>query len=853
MGASIVEILINATDNASSKVDSVARSLDRLGSMGGKTTAILAGVSGSLAGMAPAVAGVGALASTFASAGLGAVGFGAVAVSSISKVVDAQGEIVKAEQAIKDADSTEERIKAQQKLKEIYAGMSTAQRGAVTDLQNFTSWWGKFTASFDTPVFKVFGEGLKLIQNTMTAMQPAIMAVGNALGGFLEKVNSSFDTSTAQSFFNYINTTAGGSFSAVMTSAGNIMVGFMGILQAFGPLSGQFNNGMISMTQSFAQWGQSLASSRGFQNFVSFVQANTPVVLSLIRNLWSFLVQLVTALAPLGSVVLQVANSFAQWLASSSTMSSVMSAISSAGQFLAQHLTAVKTVLVGVIAGFLLFKTVITIVATVQAVIRAFQLFKTAITAVRTAMIMLNVAMLTNPFTWIVIAIVAVIAIIVLLVMHWDKVKQACITAGQAIKTAFTNMVSALAGVGSAIAGFVTSVLQAFHNFKVMVVQAVVTAITEVVQWFVRMGTMIGSAVSSAISTTVQFFHNLKVQIVQAVVSAVTAVVQKFVQLGSQIGSAVSSAVSRVVQFFSQMGSQIASTVSSMVSRVVSFFTQLGSRISSAVSSAVSRVVQFFSQMGSQISSVVSNLVSQVANWFTQMGSRILSAITSMASSVGSAISSMASNIMSAVSSMASNIVSSITSAMSSFVSAVTSGASNALSAIRSGLQSMISAIKGFVGSFASAGRGLIDAFTSGIKSAMGKAKSAVSSGMSSIRSLLPFSPAKEGPLSDLDKSGESFFPTWYEGALKKVRPMTRAISGAMSGLNSELESRGSGVALESFGVTSQKTVVVKVEGAINVSGDTNKETFKYASEQAVTNVSETDLLGGLRQALRQR
>lgn len=165
----------------------------------------------------------------------------------------------------------------------------------------------------------------------------------------------------------------------------------------------------------------------------------------------------------------------------------------------------------------------------------------------------------------------------------------------------------------------------------------------------------------------------------------------------------------------------------------------------------------------------------------------------------------------------------------------------------------MISAVKSFMGTFRSAGVGLIDAFASGIKSAMGKAKAAVSEGMSAIRSYLPFSPAKKGALSDLDKSGESFFPTWYEGALKKVRSMKRAIGGAMYGLNNELESRASGVTLDSFGMATEKTVIVRVQGAIDVKGDTDKDTFKYAAEKAITGVSETDLLGGLRQALRQR
>lgn len=849
----MIEILINATDMASSKIDRVNDSINRLGSTGSKVTGIIAGVAGSVAGFAPALAGVGALASTFASAGIGAVGFGAIAVPAIMGVVEAQKEVAKAEEAIKNADSSKERIKAQQQLQQIYAGMSTAQRGAVKDLQNFTSWWGTFTKSFDTPVFKVFGEGLKFIQNTMTALQPAFMAVGNALGGFLEKMNSSFNTAPAQAFFNYINSTAGGSFSAVMISAGNILKGFAGMLQAFAPLSAQFNAGMVSMTQSFAQWGQSLGQSQGFQNFVSFVQANTPVVLNLIKQLWSFLVQLVTALAPLGSVVLQLASSFAQWLATSSTMGSVLSAISSAGQFLGQHLTATKAVVIGLVAAFMTFKTIVAVVAIVQRVIVVFNMLKTAFLAVRTAMIAMNIAMMMNPFTWIVLAVVAVIAIIVLLVMHWDKVKQACITAGQAIKTAFTQMVTALAGVGSKIGSVVTSIVQWFHNLKMQMIQAVVAGITAVIQFFAQLGARIGSAVSSATATVVSFFVSMGSAIASTVSSAVSKVVQFFVQLGSRIGSAVSSAVSRTVQFFSQMGSQIASTVSSMVSKVVSFFTRLGSQISSAVSSAVSRVVQFFSQMGSQIASIVSNLVSQVTNWFTQMGSRILSTITSMASSVGSAISSMASNIMSAVSSMASNIVSAITSAMSSFVSAVTSGASRAVSAIRSGVSNMISAVKSFMGTFRSAGVGLIDAFASGIKSAMGKAKSAVSEGMSAIRSYLPFSPAKKGALSDLDKSGESFFPTWYEGALKKVRPMTRAIGGAMSTMNAELQDQAGEVRLQAFtGGRASVTVTHKhvVAGTVDVKGDNSKESVTFTGQQVQSTV-ETNVLSDLRQAIR--
>lgn len=52
---------------------------------------------------------------------------------------------------------------------------------------------------------------------------------------------------------------------------------------------------------------------------------------------------------------------------------------------------------------------------------------------------------------------------------------------------------------------------------------------------------------------------------------------------------------------------------------------------------------------------------------------------------------------------------------------------------------------------------------------------------MKKIRSYLPFSPAKIGPLSDLDKSGESFFPTWADGMEKGERPLIRQVETGMN------------------------------------------------------------------------
>lgn len=65
---------------------------------------------------------------------------------------------------------------------------------------------------------------------------------------------------------------------------------------------------------------------------------------------------------------------------------------------------------------------------------------------------------------------------------------------------------------------------------------------------------------------------------------------------------------------------------------------------------------------------------------------------------------------------------------------------------------------------FWESGRGLISAFGDGIKSLINQPVALVTSGLQKVRNLLPFSDAKEGPLSTLNKSGRAFIETWRAG-----------------------------------------------------------------------------------------
>lgn len=87
----------------------------------------------------------------------------------------------------------------------------------------------------------------------------------------------------------------------------------------------------------------------------------------------------------------------------------------------------------------------------------------------------------------------------------------------------------------------------------------------------------------------------------------------------------------------------------------------------------------------------------------------------------------------------------------SSIVNGVSSKLSGVVSAVETILNKVVSFITGLGQTFFNAGRGLIEMMAKGIKSAASWVTNAVSDLAQKARDFLPFSPAKTGPLSDLD------------------------------------------------------------------------------------------------------
>ncbi|GAA2902291.1 phage tail protein [Enterococcus pseudoavium] len=105
-------------------------------------------------------------------------------------------------------------------------------------------------------------------------------------------------------------------------------------------------------------------------------------------------------------------------------------------------------------------------------------------------------------------------------------------------------------------------------------------------------------------------------------------------------------------------------------------------------------------------------------------------------------------------------------------------------------LEAVIGVVKGFFSTFKNAGWNLVKMIADGIWSAISLPAKAINAVVSKVRKYLPFSPAKEGPLSDLDKLnfGGTISTGIYSGQDEINRAMASVLDiPALSNLNANL------------------------------------------------------------------
>ncbi|EGQ4442338.1 terminase [Staphylococcus pseudintermedius] len=828
-----------ALDDFSSKIDHLATRIRSFGTVfaqqiKGVLIASFQALIPIISGLVPAlfavlnavgVLGGGALglAGAFSVAGLGAVAFGAMAISAIKMVNDGTLAVTKEVEAFNDATSNLKDTWAgiiRQNQAQIFNTMAAGIRGVnsglskmkpflsgVADLvenntRKFEDWVNKSNTakaafkSLNTVGVQIFSDLLNAagrfgdgLVNIFTQFMPLFKWVSQGLQSmsidFQNWANSVGGQNAIKSFIAYTKENLpkiGKVFGNVFKGIGNLMI-------AFGQNSAGIFDWLVKMTDKFREWSETVGKSEGFKKFVSYVEKNGPTIMKLIGDIVRVLVAFGTAMAPIASALLNLIGRIADFVASLfeahpnvARFFGILTILGGAFWALLAPIIFVSTVLTNVF-GKSLFDVIKYIVkfARVSTLLKgAFDLLKGAVklllNPIGNLMKLLPIlggalASITLP-VWVVIgAVLALVGIIVYLwntnedfrkavIKAWDEIRQRVGEAIDGVKQWLSDLWSKIQETIQPIMPLLQQLGTIANQVLGVVFISLINGLMVALQGLWTLIQIVFTAIGTFISVTVQLL-----------VGIFTA----FIQF---ITGDFSGAWQTLKQTIFNVGLEILAHIQNTWNIIYNFLLDTYNRITGQTATSWSQVWQTIQNFAIAIWNVVSNWFQRVASTVQQ---KMLEALAYV---VGTG----------------AQWVASIRQAMTNFKNAVVQKFWEVVEACRKGMQDALNAVRSFIGQFVQAGVDLVAGLISGIvqkagdlaKTAWNAAKSALNAAKSALDSHSPsrkFMQLGRDSMTGLGMGIEQY-------AAKAAKASRNAALGIMSAFDAKLSPSFDGAGL---------------------------------------------------------
>jgi len=314
----------------------------------------------------------------------------------------------------------------------------------------------------------------------------------------------------------------------------------------------------------------------------------------------------------------------------------------------------------------------------------------------------------------------------------------------------------------------------------------------------------------SALSTV---WENIKVvietalSVIQNIIQAITAAIQgdwsgawNHIKAAAQaVWNGIKQVVQNGINFVKTVITNVVNAVKSVWSTawnvIKTVAANIWNGIKNTISNAINSVRSTITNRVNAIRSTWSSVWNAIRNVASSVWNGIKSVISGAINSVRSTITGRVNSIKSTWSSAWNTMKSLISNVWNGIVSGVRNGINNTMSAVRSIKSRITGFFSGAASWLISAGRNIINGLKNGIQNAIGGAIDAVRNGVSRIRNLLPFSPAKEGPLS-----GRGY--TLYSGQAlardlaKGIESQEGTIAGAARRMAAQVQAPFQGISL---------------------------------------------------------
>ncbi|HGZ4712736.1 TPA: terminase [Staphylococcus aureus] len=698
-----------------------------------------------IAGLVPAImavlnavgvlgGGVVGLAGAFSVTGVGAVGFGAMAITALKMVKDGTLAVTKEVQNFRDASDqlkTAWQGIAKENQASIFNAMSAGIRGvtsAMSQLKPFLSEvsmlveanarefedWVKHSEtakkafealnSIGGAIFGDllnaagrFGDGLV---NIFTQLMPLFKFVSQGLQNmsiaFQNWANSVAGQNAIKAFIDYTTT----NLPKIGQIFGNVFAGIGNLMIAFAQNSSNIFDWLVKLTSQFRAWSEQVGQSQGFKDFISYVQENGPTIMQLIGNIVKALVAFGTAMAPIASKLLDFITNLAGFIAklfethpAIAQVAGVMGILGGVFWALMAPIVAISSVLTNVF-GLSLFS----VTEKILDFVRTSSLVTGATEALIGAFGSISAPIL---------AVVAVIGVFIgILVYLWktnENFRKTITEAWNGIKTAVSGAIQGVVGWLTELWGKIQSTLQPimpilqvlgqiFMQVLGVLVIGIITNVMNIIQGLWTLITIAFQAIGTVISVAVQIIVGLFTALIQLLTGD-----------------------------FSGAWETIKTTITNVLDTIWQYMQSVWESIIGFLTGVMNRTLSMFGTSWSQIWSTITNFVSSIWNTVTSWFSRVAS---SVAEKMGQALNFIITK--------GSEWVSNIWNTVTSFASKVADGFKRVVSNVGDGMKNALDKIKSFFSDFLNAGAELIGKVAEGVANAAHKVVSAVGDAISS-------------------------------------------------------------------------------------------------------------------------
>lgn len=266
-----------------------------------------------------------------------------------------------------------------------------------------------------------------------------------------------------------------------------------------------------------------------------------------------------------------------------------------------------------------------------------------------------------------------------------------------------------------------------------------------------------------------------------------------------------------------------------------SLFTAAFTAIRTTITNIANGIKNTLTTIFNAIRNTIKTILNGIKSIATSIWNGIKTATVNVVNAIRNVISSVFNAIKSVITSIFNGIKSIITNTWSNIKSTVKNSVTGVKDAIQKGLKQALDFVKGLGESFKKAGKGLLDMMAAGISAAADKVIGTVKNLAGKVRDFLPFSPAKTGPLSDLDHLD---FGGPISDSLVKAMPKVQSQMSALlklpdiSALNRTLVAK-SPEATPTINVESSK-FPENMQATINIGGYQAQGLVKFLMSQTV-------------------